>query len=536
MATFTNAQLDSFFINGPQMSLSAPVRDRLALEGLASIDDFDDFKADQLSQAFKNMRTSIPGVNGTAFIPAVQDAQGNELSPAVPATAAIPAIRPVLVSAKCALRLKVASFAYHYYVDVGRTPTPSSMNYSRVLKAFYVEYEALLLMAKEDKPDVPLLHKNLTPIRWIESFKNCLHRTFGIRGYPLLYVIREEEAVEPELDDPLVANAYFGKAESILDETVARLSHTDPLFKSDNAKVYSMLEEATRGGIYASTVKPYSRRKDGRAAWKAMVSSHAGKDKWEQLQKDKMRFLMNTKWNGKTFSLEKFCGIHRTSYVQLEEAAIHVSFQLPNEHSRVGFLIDNIVNSDPDLRAAIASIRVDTQGMRDSFEDSVAFLLPVDPYSKNRANSNNKSNPQISSASVIKNKQSSTTGVDFRWHKPEEYKKLNAEQRKELYEWQQSKEGKATLSKSKSSNKSNSNSSSSNKKLKSEISSLKAKLKEATEVEDDKAELQRIEAVIASVNSKNQTATPTSNSNATIASAALELQKMTKRKRDVSFE
>jgi hypothetical protein len=74
------------------------------------------------------MRTSIPGVNGTAFIPAVQDAQGNELSPAVPATAAIPAICPVLVSAKCALRLKVASFAYHYYVDVGRTPTPSSMN------------------------------------------------------------------------------------------------------------------------------------------------------------------------------------------------------------------------------------------------------------------------------------------------------------------------------------------------------------------------------------------------------------------------
>ena len=65
---------------------------------------------------------------------------------------------------------------------------------------------------------------------------------------------------------------------------------------------------------------------------------------------------------------------------------------------------------------------------------------------------------------------------------------------------------------------------------------MKAKLKEATEVEDDKAELQRIEAVIASVNSKNQAATPTSHSNATIASAALELQKMTKRKRDVSFE
>ena len=93
----------------------------------------------------------------------------------------------------------------------------------------------------------------------------------------------------------------------------------------------------------------------------ALVSSHAGDDKWEKLQKDKMKFLMNTKWNGKDYSLEKFCGIHRTAFVQMEEASLHVEFQLPNEHSRVGYLIDNIVNSDPDLRAAIAQVRVEVR-------------------------------------------------------------------------------------------------------------------------------------------------------------------------------
>lgn len=95
-----------------------------------------------------------------------------------------------------------------------------------------------------------------------------------------------------------------------------------------------------------------------------MVSSHAGKDKWKLLQKDTMHFLMNTKWNVKTFSLEKFCGIYHTLYVQLDEATINVSFQLPNECSRVlAFLIDKIVNSYSDLCLAIASIRVDRQGM-----------------------------------------------------------------------------------------------------------------------------------------------------------------------------
>jgi hypothetical protein len=93
--------------------------------------------------------------------------------------------------------------------------------------------------------------------------------------------------------DPLQAGKPYGSTGAIVDELIARLSHDDPLYKSDNATVYAMLEEATRGTVYASTVKPYSRRKDGRMAWFAMVSSHAGNDKWEQLQKDRSRFLMN---------------------------------------------------------------------------------------------------------------------------------------------------------------------------------------------------------------------------------------------------
>ena len=391
---FSGAQNDAFFTNGPQMGLNADTRARLANEGLTVVEDLADFKEEQLLQAYKNMHTSIPGV---AAIAEVCDATTNAIITA--AVPAVPSILPVLVSARCALRLKVASLAYHFYVDVGRTPTPASMNYTNVLRSFYDEYEAIQKMSEETKPDVPILHKNTTPLRWIESFRDCLYRTFGIRGTPLLYVVRDSAQVEPEVDDPLVVNRAYGRSGSVLDELIIRLNHTDSLFRKDNAMVYSMLEEATRGGVYASTVKPYNRTKDGRAAWNAMVSSHAGTDKWEQLQKDKMKFIMNTKWTGKTYSLEKFCGLHRSAYVQMQEAALHVAFQLPNEHSRVGYLIDNISNSDPDLRAAIASIRIDTAGMRNNFEDAVACILPVDPYVKSKPNAS-KPNPSISSATL----------------------------------------------------------------------------------------------------------------------------------------
>ena len=130
------------------------------------------------------MRTSIPAVAG---IPAIMDNANNAII--VPAIQGIAGIPPILVvSAKCALRLNVASKAYHYYVSVGRTPSPSNMNYSNVLKSFHIEDDALSTLSDKSKPDVPLLHKNQTPLKWIASFKDCLFRTYGIRGCPPLYV------------------------------------------------------------------------------------------------------------------------------------------------------------------------------------------------------------------------------------------------------------------------------------------------------------------------------------------------------------
>ena len=78
------------------------------------------------------------------------------------------------------------------------------MNYTLVLRSFYQEWEAIIKLEAEDKPTVPTLSKNQTPLKWIDSFQDCLSRTYGIRGCPLSYVIREDENVAPEADDPLV--------------------------------------------------------------------------------------------------------------------------------------------------------------------------------------------------------------------------------------------------------------------------------------------------------------------------------------------
>eukprot|EP00957_Ditylum_brightwellii_P095929 7309117-Ditylum_brightwellii.AAC.1 len=65
----------------------------------------------------------------------------------------------------------------------------------------------------------------------------------------------------------------------------------------------------------------------------------------------------------------------------MEAASQHVNFQLPNEHSRIRYLLASIENNDARLQAAMASIN-SNQGidkMRLDFEKAVAHLLPYCP-------------------------------------------------------------------------------------------------------------------------------------------------------------
>ena len=105
---FNAITLDAFFLNRPQMGLTAAQHQRLAGEGLVTIQDFKDFDEEQLDLALKNLRTSI-----TAF-PPTHDANGNVIAPGVPG------INPCLIPARQIMRLKVASVAFVYYTDTGR--------------------------------------------------------------------------------------------------------------------------------------------------------------------------------------------------------------------------------------------------------------------------------------------------------------------------------------------------------------------------------------------------------------------------------
>ena len=123
------------------------------------------------------------------------------------------------------------------------------------------------LVDRDNNLKLPVLTKNNTPIKWCKSFKHYLHNTFGVRKVPLSYVIRSDEAVTPEADNPLEAGKAHGSSGSILQDLINRSSHGHSLFKTDNSTVYSLIEQAARTLSYLTTIKPFERRKDGRGAF-----------------------------------------------------------------------------------------------------------------------------------------------------------------------------------------------------------------------------------------------------------------------------
>jgi hypothetical protein len=118
-----------------------------------------------------------------------------------------------------------------------------------------------------------------------------------------------------------------------------------------------------------------------------LSNQYAGKDKSEAEINWHEQLLHTQFWKGQSnFTLEKFIAQHQDAFVSMQAAAEHITYQLPNEHSRVGYLLTAIQCSDAGLQTAMASIKTDQteNGLRHNFELAATHLLPHDPVQKKR--------------------------------------------------------------------------------------------------------------------------------------------------------
>ena len=125
----------------------------------------------------------------------------------------------------------------------------------------------------------------------------------------------------------------------------------------------------------------------------------------------------------------------------MQACSEHVAYQLPNEHTRVTYLLDGIECSDAPLQAAMALVEQDTTvlGARNNFEKCAAQLLPKDPVVKRRLTAAKRPVGDISATLAQEGSPGKAgigqSGVHLRYHEPAEYDTLSTAQRKELSTW-----------------------------------------------------------------------------------------------------
>ena len=114
-------------------------------------------------------------------------------------------------------------------------------------------------------------------MQWAEAFLDTLHHCIGVRKYiPLAYIIREVATPSTTPYYLLTGFPHSEEAGSIQNELIERASHSHPNYKSDNGKLYSKLEEATHSTVYAASIKPFQRKRDGKAAYDTIIKQYAG--------------------------------------------------------------------------------------------------------------------------------------------------------------------------------------------------------------------------------------------------------------------
>ena len=471
--TWSRPHIKTFFEDANYLGFVTRTVAQLKLEGLESPNDLVDFDKKSLETVCSNLRK-----------PGKTKGRGNVLVDQ----------EPFFVSAKSIMRLTVALEVARYYETVGRPMDVDNMTWTR-MKSFDVQWKALKDRKDSTKPDIPKLTKGLSVPKWIESFKLYCRAVIGARGIPIIYLLRETEVVDPNPPALAAGEPHSDTHGSVEDELIARASHSHALCKVDLGTLFDALETALRSSSLMPTISPHRKGRQGKVAFFAVVSQHAGRDVWEAMIENAEDFLKNRKWNGTTnVTLMRHMGKHRDSYIKLVEASEHVPHECPNERTRVTYLLASITCKDPEVLAAVAAIRQDEADKRSDFENAVAYLAPVCPVHKKQS-SKGKHVPQaeVSSVGSAKGGRGGSsdlpvargrTGIELRYHKPKEYKQLTKDQQQELREYR-------AESKRKLSNQGKNH----NKKMKALVASAIAE--QAPAFEATAAALQGISAALA---------------------------------------
>ena len=404
-------------------------------EGLTTLDDlssFDDEGIKTLCASVRKPGGLIPDPNAPP--PAVGRGARNQ-NQGPQAMIANPGFK---IPAICERRMKDAAYTAKYYEMIGRGISSDSLSADRIL-----EFKVLKELQKNHKdPDkFPVISKTFSITKALDALPGYLRERLGCRGVALSYIIRENPtpgAIPAQVAGSVTSTDYS----SIMDELIAYCPHYGPEFDEDNATVLSILREMTKDTSYISSITPHVRGRNGRAAFMALSQHNMGNVRFQKLVDDAEELVTRRIWDGKNtrYVLKTHIARHRDAYNDMVQSSQYITYNLPDNRTRVTRLLNSITSNDTAVVSAKTQILASAQ-LEHNFEAAAEFLLKC---CGKKAASKSQNSHRISAVRNggkrrrDNNCEKGSTGVSLRYHTKQEYFKLKPEQKKELKEWRAS--------------------------------------------------------------------------------------------------
>ena len=120
-------------------------------------------------------------------------------------------------------------------------------------------------------------------------------------------------------------------------EITSHSNLSEAAYNENNSRVFAFLSEAFNEFIHSQTLRPFSRHRDGRLAFQALVKFKLVSSTWEEEIERVENMVIALQWNGRSaiIPLRKHITNHRIAQNMMERALYHVSYTSPDETTRV---------------------------------------------------------------------------------------------------------------------------------------------------------------------------------------------------------
>lgn len=247
-----------------------------------------------------------------------------------------------------------------------------------------------------------------------EKFINYISQIRGRAKAPLSYLIR----AHVEVTDALRAADYASTDERLN----ATLLHSGAHYSSDNKRLWTELKTLTVDGTGWTYIKRFNRTEDGRAAYMALKAQCEGNSALHTKKVTAYNQIEKARYGGerKLYNFAKYVEAHLTGYNDILDADPD---EIIPEPKRVRDFLHGI--TDQSLQSGIDFV-LSNPTMLASFEDTQQYLGTL------VANRKQHTAGQRDNRAVAAIKKSPSAKIEDKWYTPDEWRKLNKDEKAEV--------------------------------------------------------------------------------------------------------